>query len=449
MGVTPSRTFARKVLSDVRSNGSYVTRAISRLLDSSNLNSQDIGYGTRLAHLSVATYQATSAVLARYLKDPGKLPPHAHDALVVSATELLYLDAPDHAVDQGVELMKASYPRLAGVANAVLRKIAASREEILHSSLALQFGFPDWLAQQLIDEYGEEVARCIMEVSNGQAPLFGYVLSVAPDDWEKQLCEAGARIVHLREAGSQGGHKDENAILIENMHAIRTHPLIISRAILVADIGAQIAVSLAPIGPRMLEVAAGRGTKSLIWADRARIRGYEPRPALIGIDNVAHKVERATQDAQALGYDEIAHLLDDGTQLSTLGDQEFDIVFVDAPCSGLGTLRRHADKRMTLKPHDIDELATLALSLLKSAARKVTKGGTLVYSTCTISHRENEGVVSGFLASEEGACFQIDRISNGELPLQFADAVTPQGFVQMVPQPGGGDGHFVARLKRA
>ena len=439
MGVTPSRVIARKALSDVRANGAYTAQAVSRALDSGEYSAQDVGYGSRLAHMSIGSYHAVSNILSQYLDKPHKLPPLAHDALVVSATELLYLDAPDHAVDQGVELAKASYPRLAGVANAVLRKIAGSREEILRSSPAFEYGFPGWLADQLIGEYGEKIARHIMSASNEQAPIFGYVLSVAPDDWEAQLTDAGANITNL---GNQ-------SIIIGNTQAVRTHPLIASRATLIADIGAQTAISLAPIGSRMLEVASGRGTKSLMWADRARLSEPDGIASFVGIDNVAHKVERAAEEARILGYDEITYTVDDATQLAVTGGEKFDVVFVDAPCSGLGTLRRHADKRMTLEPGDIDDLAMLSLSLLRNAARKVAKDGTLVYATCTISRRENDSVISEFLASPEGADFQIDRINNTELPALIGDAVTPEGFVQMLPQPGGGDGHFVARLKRA
>jgi 16S rRNA (cytosine967-C5)-methyltransferase len=170
---------------------------------------------------------------------------------------------------------------------------------------------------------------------------------------------------------------------------------------------------------------------------------------ITSLDHIAHKIARAREDAAMLGYQEITYQEADATTFGAHGDDTYDVVFVDAPCSGLGTLRRHADKRMTLTPDVLDRLASLSLQILHNVARKVTKGGTLLYATCTISRRENDAVVAGFLATEEGARFKVDRIKDNELPVGVGDAITQEGYMQSLPQPGGGDGHFVARLTRA
>lgn len=436
MAVAPSRVIARKTLTDVRSRRSYVSQALSRVLRDGDYHAQDIGYGTRLAHLSVGTCRAVREILDLYLPNAADLAPIALDALVVSATELLYLNAPAHIVDQGVALMKKTNYGLAGLANAVLRQIATQRDDIRATNLAFEFGFPPWLAEQLVGEYGEDVAREVMSVSNEEAPIFGYVLSVAPDDWAEQLTKAGAQITPM----------GEQTIMIEHMRLIREHPLITSRMILVTDLGAQIALSLAPIGARMLEIGCGRGTKSLMWADRAR-RAQEDT-TLVGVDNNVRKIERAQGEAHALGFDEIIYRVADATDAKSLGDELYDVVFVDAPCSGLGTLRRHSDKRMTLEPGDITQLRDLSARILHTSARSVAKGGILLYATCTISRRENDAVVLGFLASEQGTGFHLDRIRANELPPMIAEAKTHEGLVQMLPRSGGGDGHFIARLVR-
>ncbi|MCL2818726.1 MAG: methyltransferase domain-containing protein, partial [Actinomycetia bacterium] len=255
--------------------------------------------------------------------------------------------------------------------------------------------------------------------------------------WEQQLTQAGAKITPI----------GENVVRIEGMQHIRQHPLITSRVILVTDLGAQSAVNLAPLGARMLEVGCGRGTKTLIWADRARREGMEAK--LIGVDKSAHKIEHAQEDADRLGFDEIGYQVADATDETLLAEETFDVVFVDAPCSGLGTLRRRSDKRLRLKPEDIDELADLSATILRTSAQKVREGGTLLYATCTMSRRENDEVVAGFLASVEGADFQLDPIDESELPDAVSTIRSEHGFVQMQPISGGGDGHFVARLARS
>jgi len=216
------------------------------------------------------------------------------------------------------------------------------------------------------------------------------------------------------------------------------------------DVSAQRAIELAPIGRRMLEIGCGRGTKTLLWADRARER-FQDAPTtvqVIGVDNVARKIETARADAQRLGYDEITYQRADATVLDTVDDTSCDVVFVDAPCSGLGTLRRHSDKRLTLRPDDIEDLARLGRALMEAAARKVAKGGYLVYATCTMSRRENEAVVTAFLDTEAGVSFTPDPIVEAELTADITGSLDEYGFVQMRPRSGGGDGHFIARLKR-
>ena len=458
MGVTPARIVARKVLTDVRAHHAYIAQALSRVLTTRAQSARDIGYGTRLAHLSVGCYRAVSEILDEYLDDPAGLAPVARDCLVVSATELLYLDAPTYAVDQGVELMKTVFPSLGGVANAVLRKITESRKTILQTTLGREYGFPQWMAQQFVDEYGLETARQIMEASNTEPPLYACVLSVAPPCWKSQLEQTGARIEPV-----EGRSGTLQSIAIGNMHAVRAHPLVASRAILISDIAAQVAISLAPVadGTHVLDVCCGRGSKSLMWADLARRAGYRMR--ITAVDNVAYKIQRAQHDATVLGYDEITFRNADAASLpgaddispkehgfafDTCEDAFYNAVFVDAPCSGLGTLRRHSDKRMTLESGDIVHLASLSLRILCNGARKVAKGGALLYSTCTISRRENERVIAEFLGTDSGREFVIDRIDDKELPLVMVGAVTREGFVQTLPRKGEGDGHFIARLRR-
>ena len=443
MAVAASRLIARKTLTEVRSRTAFVTPALSHVLDMGDYSDDERGYGSRLAHRSVASYRVTADILARYLRDPDALPPVVHDALVVSATELLYLDAPDHAVDQGVELVKASYPGLAGLANAVLRKIVADRQGLLAESSAYRFGFPPWLADRLIDEYGEEHAFAIMTTSNEEAPIYAVVLSVAPKDWKEQLEDAGAVIESM----------EGNSIRIHNMGAIRNHRLITSRAILICDVNAQVAQSLAPVGTRMLDVCSGRGSKTLLWIDRVQrhlSEGDAPDlhqyAEVIGIDDSAHKIEVAARQAAQLGYERIEYRVEDATKPGSDETEVYDVVFVDAPCSGIGTLRRHADKRMTLQPADIDELAVLSEKILRTSAQKVASGGVLVYATCTISRKENDDIVAAFLASGEGSRFHLDPIDRSELPFADEEVQIDNGCVQMFPQSSGGDGHFVARF---
>ena len=124
----------------------------------------------------------------------------------------------------------------------------------------------------------------------------------------------------------------------------------------------------------------------------------------------------------------------------------FDAVFIDAPCSGTGTLRRHPEIRWRLKKKDVSALAKLQLQLLKSAAPRVRPGCVMVYATCSILRRENQEVVASFLKSPEGRDFEIVEAAPAFEELERF--ITEEGFFASLPAEGGCDGHFAAILKR-
>jgi len=122
-------------------------------------------------------------------------------------------------------------------------------------------------------------------------------------------------------------------------------------------------------------------------------------------------------------------------------------VLIDAPCSGLGTLRRHPDRIWRAKPEEIESLAALGAALLERCTRLVKPGGFVVYSTCTVARRENEDVIEAFLASAGGRGFELASLAD-EVPLEWKGFVTENGCFRSHPRTGGPDGHFVARLTR-
>ena len=130
-----------------------------------------------------------------------------------------------------------------------------------------------------------------------------------------------------------------------------------------------------------------------------------------------------------------------------LGERSFDLVLVDAPCSGLGTLRRHPDRRWRATSAEVSDLASLAFKLCIHAASLVKPGGFMVYSTCTITRAENDDVIAAFLRSEPGSGFVIDPLDD-DVPVAWRTWLRPDGTFQSLPTPGGCDGHFVARLRR-
>jgi 16S rRNA (cytosine967-C5)-methyltransferase len=180
-------------------------------------------------------------------------------------------------------------------------------------------------------------------------------------------------------------------------------------SLVISDGAAQKVASLAIpdcFPDRFLEIGAGRGTKSLLLQNVALSRfGKQMALDTLDVDQSRTK-ERISRLKQAdIVQNEV--FCQDATHLSHFSDATYDAVFIDAPCTGVGTLRRHADIRWRVTEHEISAMAEKGLTMLKQAARLVKPGGSLTYATCTLFKEENEQVIEAFLKSEQGNSFSV------------------------------------------
>ena len=165
-------------------------------------------------------------------------------------------------------------------------------------------------------------------------------------------------------------------------------------------------------------------------------RDWGSQIELTCMDSHGFKTDLLRDRAKTYGVDVNDFVTGNATRLdSVMGDRSFDVIFIDAPCSGLGTLRRHHEIRWRLQPEQVTDLANTGLALLKSAAGHVKPGGRIVYSTCTVTYAENNGVVKSFLESEEGKAFTLAPI-NGKAC-----------FTSLLSD-GSPDAHFAAKFVR-
>ena len=208
--------------------------------------------------------------------------------------------------------------------------------------------------------------------------------------------------------------------------------------ILVSDASAQaVAACVLEDGKpsSVLEVGAGRGTKTIMLQSMA-MRTYGEQLNLTSMDSHSFKSNLLEKRAQEYGVKIGDIVTGNATRLDTvMPERMFDLIFIDAPCSGLGTLRRHHEIRWRLTPEHIAELADTNLAMLKSAANHVEVGGCIVYATCTVTYDENNGVVKRFLESEQGASFKLAPIAGKAC---FAPRLVH----------GSPDAHFAARFVR-
>lgn len=444
---SPGRLAALYATQQVRRRDAFAQEVIEATIDRSTISKQDRAFATLLTLGVVSTWGSLDEVINRCLASPRDIKPDVRDALRISTYEIIYLrKAPHAALDQGVELVRAVAPSASGLANAVLHRILNAADSFPFGdptasldALALTYAFPTWLARRLIEDMGSAAAIDLMRSANEQAPLFIHVNTLQATDGEIKAVfedmEAPLEPVQVADMEIPGCYRVPNARALADG---RVRRLFQQGKILVSDAAAQAVASVVLEGDApesLLEVGAGRGTKTIMIQSLAQ-RLFGDQVSLTSMDSHSFKADLLRERANDYGVRLEGIITGNATRLdSVMPGQEFDRIFIDAPCSGIGTLRRHHEIRWRVTPERITELAETGLALLKSAAGHVKPGGSIVYATCTITYEENNGVVKAFLESEEGAQFKLAPI-NGKACLATLQS------------PGSPDAHFAARFVR-
>ena len=455
VSASAARVAALDVLGEVRRRDARARDLMRRSESLSRLDARDKGLAERLVLGVVATSGRLDAALGAYLARPGSLEPRVRDALRVSAFELMYLGTPGAvAVSQGVELVRGVAPRACGLAEARARVDGASADAC---DLALVAGWPEWLARDLVGSLGVpaccEMAACSLE----PAPVWvsGNAALHSPDEVPAMLRAAG---LDPRPSGLAG------TWALPSAAGLAASGLVTSADVVVSDMAARLVARIASPAPgsRVLEVGQGRATKTLLLEEAAIGQGGACK--ITGVDSVDYK-SGVARDRLARGLADHtrcltldARLLGDAAACEPVGiarDDMFDLVFVDAPCTGTGTMRRHPEIVWGLARESAPELAGLQLQILRAASARVRASGSLVFSTCSVLDEEDVRVVDSFLASDEGRPFALADVR--EAPLVENDAsvlelvsphVDERGMFRSHPRAGSFDGHFCARFVR-
>lgn len=436
--LSPARAAASKALRLVQEQGASASSAIRSQIETGALSPEDERFASALTLGVVRTQGTLDAILDELLDKPHRLRPDVRRGLQIAAHELLFMDrAAPHAVDQGVRLIAKTAPFAKGFANAVLRRVAQRKEELFAgdartdlSAFCLQAAFPEDLAAILVQDVGEVRARRIISAANERPPVFVHAssLEARPEETASQLASAGIGIRKVEDV--PGCYRLERS---QDVASAAVTELIGSGALIVSDLAAQL-VAFACVRDglpeSLLEVGAGRGTKTILIQSMACVLYGRQVPRYVCVDEAPFKCEELAARARACGAEVEGVHVADGRRLEELHLPPFAEVLVDAPCSGIGTLRRHPEIRWRIQGADIQALAALQGALLKSAAALVEQKGRLVHSTCTVTRAEDDAVMEGFLATDAGASFSV-----------------LGGFVT-VDDGWGADSHFCCILER-
>lgn len=447
-GLTSSnpRQAACAVLRSIQKEGSYADQLMDRELADGRLSGPDRGLFAELV-FGVLRRQGTLDHILGQLLDQSlnKLEPQVLILLRLGLYQLIYLDRiPESAaVNETVNLTKQAVPRASGLVNAVLRNYLRRKETITFpdpltapaASIAARHSHPLWLVNQWLEQLGPEETELLAEASSCQPPL-----TLRANTLLTSRAELLQRFTDNAIAAAPC-HYSPHGIHIEGRHHIPGLPGFREGLFAVQDEASQLAGFLLGVqaGERVLDSCAAPGGKATHLAQLMENRGE-----LLAMDVSRNKLPLIQESAQRLGITIISTRAADLLQSAALPANAFDRVLLDAPCSGLGVIRRNPEAKWRLTPVDFTRLASTQKSMLKNAFRLLKPGGVLVYSTCSTTLEENDAVVRDFL-SRQNDCM-LENL-NDMFP-QWRELFTDQGMFRAWPHRHGMDGFFAARLRK-
>jgi 16S rRNA (cytosine967-C5)-methyltransferase len=411
------------VLERVAEQGAYASRALDAELARARLQTRDAALATEIAYGALRVLPELDARLAAYLRRPlPALDPLLRAALRAGCYQLRYLSrVPAHAVvDESVTLVRALRGKeLAGVANAVLRKLAAEPKP--DRAALPQLVLPAWLQAALIASLGEERASLLTQPGSLPPPI-GLRVSV-----EHSLASV-TEALRAANVDTRAAKLSRRGLLCVRSSDPRLLPGYAEGAFSVQEEGAQLVAAClgAQPGERVADLCAGHGGKTVVLAEAVGDGGE-----LTAVDVDERKLERIPKELERLGLAERKLTLRPvDLRVGQGGLPQFDRVLVDAPCTGFGTLRRRPELLLRLTPDDPTRLGVEQLAILTSAVRLVRPGGTLLYAVCSPLAAEGADVVQAFEAAQQGALLRWTSVPNvAALPL----ALDADGILRLGP----------------
>ena len=429
-----ARSFAVRLLGKMDGSAAYSNILLDSALSSSQLSEQDKRFASALFYGTLERRYTLDRIIEAHLKNPNdKLSADVRNILRTALFQLLYMDSvPDSAaVDESVKMAKRlKNPALAGFVNGVLRSFIREDKQLPAAGdrigqLSIEYSCPPELTRKWFNEYGEKTALEMLSSSLGQAPmtvrantlrmpLDGIAALLKDDGFKVKLSDAAADALIV-----SGGS-------IENSRVFK------SGLVHVQDISCMLCCEVLDprAGETVLDICSAPGGKAFTMAERMHDKGR-----LLAFDLHENRVRLIRSGAERLGLSVIEAKPNDGKVFDP-EMPEADRVLCDVPCSGLGVIRRKPEIKYK-QLDEFDRLPQIQYDILSVSSRYVRLGGTLVYSTCTLSRAENDEVAERFLSEHK-------EFSPGILPEKLGGGHT----VTITPEHFGSDGFFLAAFVR-
>lgn len=437
MGIMNVRETALELIDTVEKSGSYSNLMLNNAIEKNSMSGRDAALLTEIMYGTIQRKLTLDFYLAPFLK---KKPERwVNNLLRLSLYQMVYLNkVPERAViHEAVNIAKKrGHKGIAGMVNGVLRSI--QREGIPDTKsiqddaerISVETSHPLWLVKRWIDAYGAEKTEAMCQ-HNLTAPN----QTIRVNEMKVTRHEV---IKKLQEEGFEASPSDVSpyAVRIAQGNAARSS-LYKEGFISIQD---ESSMLVAPVlgaspGQRVLDMCAAPGGKTAHISELMNGEGH-----IDALDIHAHKLKLVKQNAERLSLSNIHVQKQDARKAGEIFEKEtFDAILVDAPCSGLGVIRRKPDLKYAKTEKDLENLQMIQVNILEAAASLVKENGVIVYSTCTVDKEENEGTVTAFLAAHPE--FQPE-------PLEHITIQPKLTMLQVFPDDFGGDGFFISKFRK-
>ncbi|WP_046175101.1 16S rRNA (cytosine(967)-C(5))-methyltransferase RsmB [Domibacillus indicus] len=431
------REIALDLIDTVEKSGSYSNLMLNTAIEKNHISGRDAALLTEITYGTIQRKLTLDFYLAPFLK---KKPERwVHNLLRLSLYQMLYLDkVPERAViHEAVNIAKKrGHKGIAGMVNGVLRSIQREGVQGTQSiqddaeRISIETSHPLWLVKRWIKAYGTKKteAMCQYNLTAPEQAVRVNTMKLSRDEAVSALKEEGFEAVQsevspyavriLKGNAAKSALYKQGAISIQDESSMLVAPVVGAKP-----------------GQRILDMCSAPGGKTAHLAEQMDGKGH-----IDALDIHAHKLKLVAQNADRLALSNIHVQKQDARKAGELFEEKtFDAILVDAPCSGLGVIRRKPDLKYAKTEQDLDNLQRIQLSILDAAVPLLKENGVLVYSTCTVDREENEGTVNAFLnAHPEFEPAPLEQIS-----------ITPeQTMIQVFPNDFGGDGFFISKFRK-
>lgn len=430
-----ARGKALMAIEEIFDKGAYSNLALNQQLSNQSLSAKDKSLITEIVYGTVSRKLTLEWYLSHLIKDRDQLDKWVYYLLMISLYQMLYLDkVPQHAiVNDAVNIAKSRGNKRGAekFVNALLRQLtnhplpdptSIKRKNKRYSVL---YSMPTWLVIKLIDQFGEDRALKMMESLYLPSKSSVRVTHLEKMDLIKDALEAESSLLSPCGLTKRGGF-------------LASHEFFQNGDLAIQDESSQLVAPTLMIKENdiILDACSAPGGKT------SHMASYLESGKVVALDIHNHKLELVKENAKRLGLaDKVEiRLLDARKVHEAFGSDTFDKILVDAPCSGIGLMRRKPDIKYNKELQDFNQLQELQLEILASVCQTIRKGGIITYSTCTIFDEENFQVIEKFL--QQHTNFEQVKLKHTQ------DDIVKDGCIMITPEQYQTDGFFISQIRR-